>query len=412
MPSEQPHPHPRRILVLEAEGPFQRRLVADLEAAGPYVVRVARTAREACQILLSQPHDLALIPLADSRAVMAGLRAVQPDLPLVLLADEAELAVGQTVPETAQALLLRSCMQTELPVALQQALTASQEAANDHGRPRDFSRLSFEMATANQLLRELEWPEAIKAALLLDQGQPVAEWGRMDLETMEVILDQLEGAHLLLESSGSAAQVQFIELGGQEKRLPHLLYSQPFERPVAAGLLLALVALPPTTIADLRHQAAIVAGRLHDLISEPVVTLRSMMGRLPVVAPPAVAANDGSKTYALVWRAAVHLSKSLQALTVLQMEKLAQANGCLLRHSLVRSDLVHVIVTCPPGRNAAWAIHLFKHGLLQKMPNQMEPRAGTTRAEPAVVWAKGHYATEAYQPLSDAELNLFLERNS
>jgi CheY-like chemotaxis protein len=409
MPSE--HPHPRRILVLEVEGPFQRRLVSDLEAAGPYVVRPTRTVREALEVLARQPHDLALIPLADSRDVMAELRVVQPDLPLILLADETELAVGETAPETAQALLLRSCVSTDLPLALQQALAVAPQAMAGHGRHLAYSALAFEMATANQLLRELAWPEAIKAALLLDYGHPVAEWGRMDLETMEIVLEQLDDGRLPAAGTGSTSQLQFIELSVEEKRLAHLLYWQPVERPSAGALLLALVALPRTTVADLRYQAGVVAGQLHDLIAGLPTVGHRATSRPATLELPAMTGDGGSKTYALVWRAAVYLSESVQTLIASQVEKLAQANGCLLRHSLVRADLVHFVVTCPPGRNAAWAVHLFKHGLLQKVQNRMAPPAGSGGLESTSIWVRGHYAAETDEPLSEAELNLFLERD-
>jgi CheY-like chemotaxis protein len=397
---------------MEANPSFQRRLVADLKAAGPYTVTVVRTGHEACQILSRQPHDLALIPLGGSPDLIDKLRAVQPDLPLVLLADETDLAVGETVPETAQALLFRSCLETDLSVALQEALSVAPSPENDHGRDLELASLpALETSAVNQLLLEVDWPESIKAALLLENEQPIAGWGNMDSQTAQLILERLNGGKTLLERGASLLQVQFIELPAEERMAPFVLWIQPVGRQDAARLLLALVALPRTTVAELNNQAGVVARRLSDLITGSATAVPAAAAPRPAPETTAVAVAAGSKTFAVVWRASLPLSDSVQDAIGSQLDRLAEAHGCLLRHSLVRSDLVHLVVTCPPGRNAAWAVHLFKHGLLPVFDGQEAALQAGVAPGAVPAWARGYYAIDAREPLSEAELNLFLEQD-
>jgi REP element-mobilizing transposase RayT len=85
------------------------------------------------------------------------------------------------------------------------------------------------------------------------------------------------------------------------------------------------------------------------------------------------------------------------------LERLAAANACVLTHTLVRPELVHLVVTCPPGRDSAWAAYLFKNGSEQVIQQQF--------GVAATLWDKGFYAVESADPLATAELNIFLEHN-
>jgi len=60
-------------------------------------------------------------------------------------------------------------------------------------------------------------------------------------------------------------------------------------------------------------------------------------------------------------------------------------------------------VTCPPGRDSAWAAYLFKNGSEQVLQQQF--------GVAATLWDKGFYAVESTDPLATAELNIFLEHN-
>ena len=183
------------------------------------------------------------------------------------------------------------------------------------------------------------------------------------------------------------SQLQFIHLPTRSGDL--LLYS----RCVEATYLLTLVALPETPVSQLRQRADRLAGVLQDVLrGKPA----------PIEADEAEAA--GRHTYAIVWRPTDALPQALFIPLRRIIERLAEANGCILTHIEVRSELVHLVVNCPPGRNSSWAAYLFKTGTTEAI--QREYGISLT------LWETGFYAAETADPLSDAELNLFLERNT
>jgi hypothetical protein len=75
-------------------------------------------------------------------------------------------------------------------------------------------------------------------------------------------------------------------------------------------------------------------------------------------------------------------------------------NNCRLTHLSVSPTIVHLVICCPAGRTAAWAVFLMKSGINK----EIEERFGTRPS----IWQKGFYATESTQPLSDAELKMML----
>jgi hypothetical protein len=85
------------------------------------------------------------------------------------------------------------------------------------------------------------------------------------------------------------------------------------------------------------------------------------------------------------------------------LERIAIANACALTYVDVQAQLIHIVVTCPPGRSSGWAVHMLKSGSDEAIRREY----GQTRP----LWHVGHYARESNDPLSDAELNIFLQQH-
>ncbi|MCZ7670100.1 MAG: transposase [Chloroflexi bacterium] len=85
------------------------------------------------------------------------------------------------------------------------------------------------------------------------------------------------------------------------------------------------------------------------------------------------------------------------------LERLAATNGCGLQQVSVQPEPIHLVVTCPPGRDSAWAAYLFKNGSEEIIQQEFNVTAN--------LWETGYYATESEEPLTETELNLFLERD-
>ena len=116
-------------------------------------------------------------------------------------------------------------------------------------------------------------------------------------------------------------------------------------------------------------------------------------------------ANNRQKnhSFAIVWRPLKKLPPALEIPLRRALERLAATNGCGLQQVTVQSELIHLVVTCPPGRDSAWAAYLFKNGSEEIIQQEYSVNAS--------LWETGYYATESEQPLSEAELNLFLQRD-
>jgi hypothetical protein len=170
-----------------------------------------------------------------------------------------------------------------------------------------------------------------------------------------------------------------------------LLYS----RAVTDEYLLTLVALPETPLRELRQQARTVTAQLELVLQGK--TLQDAQAETTAAAP-----NGQRISYAIVWRPIRPIPKSLHIPLRRAIERLAMANACTLSYTSVHERLIHLVVTCPPGYDSTWAAYLFKNGSEDTIQREYGVAAS--------LWDTGFYAIESTDPLSEAELNLFLER--
>ena len=158
--------------------------------------------------------------------------------------------------------------------------------------------------------------------------------------------------------------------------------------------MLTLVAVPEKPVAELQTQ------------TEPyVVNLPEARHGRKVFDAATVSVrkngHNGRKSYAIVWRPVRPLPVSLHIPQRRAIERLAVANACVITHIAVQSELVHMVVICPTGRDSVWAAYLFKNGSERTIQQEFNVHAE--------LWDTGFYATESTEPLTDAELNIFLE---
>jgi len=168
-----------------------------------------------------------------------------------------------------------------------------------------------------------------------------------------------------------------------------------FTHPLPSHFLLTLVVLPETPIGDLRRKAVELATLITDVVDGRVASAGKTFG---------FAAREenlhGRRTFAIVWRPLEPLADALEVPLRQALLRLAGANGCVLSHLTIQPELIHILVTCPPGRDANWIASLFKSGSEQIIQQEY----GVVVS----LWEAGFYATEADRPLTEHELNLFL----
>jgi CheY-like chemotaxis protein len=401
----------KRILVIEPDEKYAQRLLAVLEATNLYAISKVKTMREAALLLAQQPHDLALAPLADGENLVKSLRAVQADLRLVLTTATADASTRRHLPAGAQGLLLMPLLEVDLPGLVGDVLTQEMKPA---GPTTQQGGVSLDLTPIKEILQEHNWAEPVQAAVLSYGPKRLVSWGVLSKPEMSALVSQVDHDWRSEPRQPEDVQIQFWGGDGAAAN-PFIVYT----RPTIYGLLLTVVSVSQLTITELRLQADGVAEKLAGLalppapvIVEPITPPPALaaaksepqVAETAVKSPPPLSSTGGGKTYATIWRAMDPLSEAVLTRLGPIFQEIAQENGCLIKHKLLRPDLAHLVTACPPGRNSVWLVHLLK----RESENRIVAELGLATG----LWARGYYAAESSAPLSDSEMQLFLERES
>lgn len=376
----------KNILILEANKDFALHLARALKALGPARVSISPTVREAALQLVQRPQDLAFIPATTDDHVMRSLRAIQPDLRLILLIPTPDTAVPDFYSGQIQAVLIKSLVDVDLASVMKQADDQPFLSPGDKKRGADTAVPDTAVLIA--ALQQAQLGQLLQTVIFAQAAQVLAHWGNLnDTEVANVALHT--GREWLADQYKT--RVQFLHLPPRAGEW--LLYTTCLEE----AYLLTLVAAPEMPMPEIRRQAAQLAGHLQD----------ALKGIAPFFASSETAVEQETadqKSYAIVWRPVVSLPPALHIPLRRALDRLATANGCRLRHTAVQPELVHLVVTCPPGRDSAWAAYLFKNGAEEIIQQEYGVAAN--------LWETGYYATESAEPLTEAELNIFLEHDA
>jgi hypothetical protein len=174
------------------------------------------------------------------------------------------------------------------------------------------------------------------------------------------------------------AQIQYVQSRKYDK--PLLLFTRPL-----AAFLLTLAAPIETSISVLSRDADLLGARL----------LRDF-GRTPKNDRAADATGD----YAIAWRPAEPMSRTMRQAVEISARNLAEVNGCRLTFVGVASDHVHLVLHCPPHRTSSWAAHSFKSGIQEDVRRQFDVSND--------LWLKGFLASQSTEPLAGEELLIYL----
>ncbi len=373
----------KQILILDPDKAFTVRLAQQIRANGFPSVLAAPTMRDARLHQAQNKIALAFVPTAGDDKVIQALRAKQPNLRIVLMTPSPDYHVPELFSGKVQAVLIKSHLEADLPDVLDRAL--NQPLVKGNTKPLSPPKRP-DTALLIAVLQQANLGQLIQTAVFAQNDRVVAHWGQLnDTEVAAVALSV--GKNWPTEARN--VRVQF-------HRLPvrtgdRLIYS----RCVEDSFLLTLVALPETPLTRLRIEADQIADHLSE----------AMHGRDMFDTPLKTYANNKQKnhTFAIVWRPLKKLPPALEIPLRRALERLATTNGCGLLQVSVQSELIHLVVNCPPGRDSAWAAYLFKNGSEEIIQQEYSVNAS--------LWETGYYATESEEPLSEKELNLFLERD-
>ncbi|MCP4360352.1 MAG: hypothetical protein GY796_20280 [Chloroflexi bacterium] len=374
------------ILILEPDKEYAERLVTTLNRVGSFTISVVPTVKEACLHLVQTPKDLAFIPITEGAKIIRSLRAIQPDLRLVLVTPTTDIEIPVTYSGRVQGVLIRDAVEVELSAILDDSL-AQPIFVRETGELKPVTKKrSLDTAVLVSTFHQAQFGSLIQTAILVRGNKLLAYWGS---------LNEREAATVALHigrdwpEDGRATRLQFVHLPARAGDL--LLYTSH----VSEDYLLTLVALPETPIGECRHQASQLLPPLRETISGENPVNQALLG----IAKSRVK-EKGRVSYALVWRPIEPLADALQTPIRQAVLRLATANGCVLTHIHIQAQLIHLVVTCPPEHDTAWAAYLFKSGSEQIIQQEY----GVVVS----LWETGYYATESTAPLTKSELNLFL----
>jgi CheY-like chemotaxis protein len=372
------------VLIVDEDATFAERLSKALnQLTRACSVTYVATTVEARIFLASQPQDLAFVPSDPQGEVMQALRAIQPDLRLVLTAPTLDYDLPEIYAGHVQGVLIRPLLVFDLEEVVHQALAQPVTPALDPGatRQRHSNGHWADSSTVIEALQKVDLGELVKTAVFTRGARLIGYWGRLtDAEATAV------AQHIghTWSNSDHRIQIQFLHLPAHSGDL--LLYT----RYIIDRFLLTLVSLPETPVNELRRRADQLAEILRDTLAGEPISLTNPLAQ-----------ETERTTYAVVWRPVNSLPTALHIPLRRIIERLAAANGCVLTYIKVQSELVHLVVNCPPERRSSWVVVLFKNGTEEAIQQEYGLVVN--------LWESGYYAEERDEPLAEAELRVFLE---
>ncbi len=379
----------RQVLIIDADETFARQLVAELANVHAYSAIIAPTLDAARRVLARKYQDIAFISssLAHEDSITM-LRTLQPDLRLVLCVPTSQARIPDAVANRVQGVLIKPLLQIDLRPVLQAALKqpvwvrgGGVKAAGPLPMPK-----ALDTAVILAILQKANLGHLVQAVIFSEGANLLAYWGALSEEAAATTIQAVVGDG---QQERGPVQIQFVHLPAFPDEV--LLYT----RLVTENYLLTLLAVPETPLRELRLRAEKLANAI----------LEALLGRVSVDDDARMVIDTGllgkRRSFAIVWRPIRPLPQSLLIPMRRVFERLAAVNACVLAHTDVRTNLIHLVVLCPPGRDSLWASYLFKNG--SETIIQQEYGVHTS------LWETGYYATETTEPLTPAELNLFLE---
>ena len=377
----------KHILVLEPDRTFALRLVRALNRIGSFTVSMVPTLKEACLQLVQNDQDLAFIPVEEGAKIIRSLRAVQPNLRLILVMPSGDEEIPVTYSGNVQGVLIKSLVDVELETLVENvARQPMVQMGQDTAVTQDAVR-SLDTTTLIATLQEARLGRLLQTIVFARGAKLLAYWGELkESEAANVAVHVGEGwADNLLPS-----RLQFIHLPARAGAL------QLFTYRVAEDFLVTMVALPEAPLTEVRQQARRMAKKLKAVVEGRVLAQTGLLGN---------GLGAGKRpSFVIVWRPEELLPRHLHIPLRRAISRLSVANACVLTHVQVQADLVQLVVTVPPGRDDAWAAYLFKNGSEQTIRQAFEVSGN--------LWETGFYAAESTEPLTEAELRLFLDSPS
>ena len=362
----------KSVLIIDEDKQFATNLWTALRQLGDYKITTARTLNQACLALIQETQDLAFLPLPNDDRPIRSLLVLQSDLDIVLCTPSIiETQPPEKVANKTRGILPKDRLDTALPGLL--SIIFEQTTP------------STEEPTAHAAIHTGTLGPRVQAAILLKQGELITHWGKLSKTEANLVAKTVTTDWADTEKT---SQVQFFRLPEQGNIL--LLYTRTISAQGVTNkkkqMLLTLVSAPEVSLSWLRARADKLVGNLGNVMKTTAVSL----------------AKPTAPSFAIAWRTQQPIPKTRIIPFRRILERVAIANACALTYIDVQPQLIHTVITCPPGRNSGWATHTLKSSAEEVIQQEYQ--------ETRPLWEIGHYARESSEPLTPAELNIFLQQ--
>ncbi|MCP4418582.1 MAG: hypothetical protein GY805_18335 [Chloroflexi bacterium] len=372
------------ILILEPDRTFALRLIHALDKIGSFTVSMVPTLKEACLQMVQTDQDLAFVPVANGAKIIRSLRAVQPDLRIILVMPSGNEEIPMTYSGNVQGVLIKSLVDVELEMLVESVAQRSIVHLQQETAVAQDAIRSVDTVTLIATLQEARLGHLLQTILFARGTKLLAYWG--ELQESEAAIVAIHVGEGWTENE-MPSRLQFIHLPARAGDL--LLFTHQ----VVEDFLVTIVSLPEAPISEVRQQARRMAKKLKATLEGRALAQTGLLGE---------GFGAGKRpSFVIVWRPDGILPNQLLIPLRRAISRLAVANACVLTHVQVESELVQLVVTVPPGRDNSWAAYLFKNGSEQTIHQEFELSGR--------LWETGFYATESTEPLGEAALRLFLD---
>jgi hypothetical protein len=373
-----------QVLILEPDPDLAARLEAALKLQGQYLPQRADSLRAACRMLAEQKYGLAIIPAEEASRRAQSMRALQPDLPIVLTISKEGKDSHAADLQKFQGHLTLDNLENELPAILIQARWQKDQQIAQSGDSW-LGEEPFTRKRLRDLCRSIQLDGRVQQ-VILSKGQDFVACGWIDDEDRAREVVKWVGE--TWDGSLRSSQIQFYQIGQEETA--SLLYTR-----LVGSYLLTLVARHDAPLPVIRSQS----DRLVAELTGKPVDLRSTSNIEDRIKDTATLIKEGPRiTYVLVIWPIESLPGSLQKFITNTIEEIARDADCDLKKLLVQEDRLQLLVELPPGRPSSWFAKLVKDGVKKRIQSQF----GVSLE----LWASGFYASQSDRPLSETELSL------
>ena len=355
-----------------------------------YSVHVVNNLREASTLMSWQQIDLALITVTRSDSIVYSLRLLQPNLPILLIAEIENQYVTERQRKWAWGVvtydkLLDSFPKLDLFNYKKDEIEAIFLEPQLQTPPAEIKPV--ERHNLIQLMRVLQTRFQLSLVMLIRTSDMIGvHHERNNQQLMEI-------AHTIRTRWDNRPRTELIsayEPKSENNLLapsgkPIFLITRPYQK-----YLLTIGCPRDKSLVQMRQILRMIISYLN---SGESFDFEEFEAELEGMLIPA-------DRFALVWKPLQQLSQIDKKTLTKILPQIGKLHGCLTDEIVIQDNYVQLVSTCPPHRSSTWLVHMYKKTSEEYMTKKLH------RASP--LWAAGFHVRQSQEPFKEEEITLAL----